>query len=405
MATVEATAAAKVFFEVHFNNLLGDSASARSLHRLKMDTILESDANLTASQRCKVRQAWIAMESNHLRQLRKQRTRSLSGQATTSVSIAGYEVIRVLGKGSFGVVKLVQERQQSSQSCNASRNRFTNDGTMLSPCSARQSECNNNTVQPQVYAMKVIRKSNMLRQSQDGHIRAERDLLIASSADESKWIVPLIASFQDKSNLYLVLEYQPGGDFLGFLMREDILEEDVARWYIAEMVLCVEETHKLGWIHRDVKPDNFLITATGHLKISDFGLAFDGHWSHNQAYHNEQRQSLLEKLGVIVKGDDQDVVKDMQDANAQRLGMAFRKGIGLPASKETASDQRSSEKLLQWRDRSGNRKLARSIVGTSQYMAPEIIKGELYDGRCDWWSVGIILYEVGSTVFASICLY
>lgn len=78
------------------------------------------------------------------------------------------------------------------------------------------------------------------------------------------------------------MDYMPGGDFLGVLIRENILEENVARHYIAEMIVCVEEAHRLGFIHRDVKPDNFLIDARGHLKISDFGLAFDGRWPHDK---------------------------------------------------------------------------------------------------------------------------
>lgn len=64
------------------------------------------------------------------------------------------------------------------------------------------------------------------------------------------------------------MEYMPGGDFLGLLIRHNVLQEDVARFYIAEMILAVEEVHRLRFIHRDIKPDNFLITASGHLKIT-----------------------------------------------------------------------------------------------------------------------------------------
>jgi len=133
--------------------------------------------------------------------------------------------------------------------------------------------------------MKVIRKSDMLRNSQEGHLRAERDFLV--SAEGSRWyvnthcvncstfkhldnwlnssrVVPLIASFQDPNNLYLVMDYMPGGDFLGLLIRDNVLTEQVAKWYIAEMILCIEEAHSLQWIHRDVKPDNFLISASGN---------------------------------------------------------------------------------------------------------------------------------------------
>lgn len=120
-----------------------------------------------------------------------------------------------------------------------------------------------------------------------------------------------MAAFQDASYLYLVMEYMPGGDFLGLLIRKNTLSEHDTKWYMTEMILCLEESHKLGWIHRDIKPDNFLVTATGHLKISDFGLAFDGHWSHDQAYFNVQRQNLLHKWHIPLVGDEQDKQEDV----------------------------------------------------------------------------------------------
>ena len=189
------------------------------------------------------------------------------------------------------------------------------------------------------------------------------------------------------------MEYMVGGDFLGLLFRKDILKEKKARWYIAEMILCVEEAHRLRWIHRDVKPDNFLISASGHLKISDFGLAFDGHWAHDQSFFANHRLSLMEKLGIEVDGDSIDRKEGASIAASMAIADIVTSGkrrdkiqlIETPGETET---------ILQWRNRIGKRKLARSVVGTSQYMAPEVIRGELYDGRCDWWSIGIILYEV-----------
>lgn len=177
------------------------------------------------------------------------------------VDIAGYEVIRILGKGSFGVVRLVREKEDVASlptfdgRKTTSRDRYektaatttlklTLDGQKVTPGNG----CSVKANKRQVYAMKVIRKSDMLRNSQEGHLRAERDFLVAS--EKSRWVVPLIASFQDSTNLYLVMEYMVGGDFLGLLFRKDILKEKKARWYIAEMILCVEEAHKLRWIHR-----------------------------------------------------------------------------------------------------------------------------------------------------------
>lgn len=111
-------------------------------------------------------------------------------------------------------------------------------------------------------------------------------------------IVPLVASFQDFSNLYLVMDYMPGGDFLSLLIRVGAMTEPTTRFYIAEMILCIEEAHKIHCIHRDIKPDNFLISASGHLKISDFGLAFDGHWAHDGSYYSAHRYAILDRLGI-----------------------------------------------------------------------------------------------------------
>lgn len=127
------------------------------------------------------------------------------------------------------------------------------------------------------------------------------------------------------------------------------------------MILCVEEAHKMKWIHRDIKPDNFLISASGHLKISDFGLAFDGHWAHSQTYHTNQRHGLLEKLGIKVTGDDQDVMDDLE-AEDDENDIFLTK----PQHKAGSEDGAKREGLLNWRNRNQSRKLARSVVGTSK---------------------------------------
>jgi serine/threonine protein kinase len=236
-----------------------------------------------------------------------------------------------------------------------------------------------------VYAMKAIKKSDLIRNCQEGHIRAERDFLVAS--ERSHWVVPLICSFQDDSFLYLVMDYMVGGDFLGLLIRRDILREDWTRFYIAEMVLCIEEAHKLCWIHRDIKPDNFLISASGHLKISDFGLAFNGHWSHDHAYYNNHRYSLLQKLGIDIEGDAEDQAQAAEAEKDSNIDPNAKDQSDFPQYRVPSTG------LLAWRNKKERRRFAKSVVGTSQYMAPEVIRGEMYDGRCDWWSLGVIIYE------------
>jgi serine/threonine protein kinase len=115
-----------------------------------------------------------------------------------------------------------------------------------------------------------MKKDEMHKKNQVLHVRAERDVL---SEANNKWIVDLIYSFQDDTYLYLVMEYLPGGDLMSLLMKKDILSEDEARFYTAEMILAIESVHKLNCIHRDIKPDNILIDKNGHIKLSDFGLS------------------------------------------------------------------------------------------------------------------------------------
>lgn len=374
--TVEAATAAKIFFEIHFNSLLSDSTSPRSARRQKLDQKLR-EFSLGAEARQLAYREWARIESDHLRQTRVLKSTSLARHEVKGISIAGYEAVRVLGKGSFGIVRLVKEANTAIVA--NPQNPNTNDNSTTKNHLNMEGSCQSRGPQrtKDVYAMKVIRKSEMLRNCQEGHLRAERDILVQSEG--SRWIVPLIASFQDNTNLYLVMDYMIGGDFLGMLLREDMLDEWAARWYIAEMILCIEEAHKMKWIHRDVKPDNFLISSSGHLKISDFGLAFDGHWSHSQSYYSNHRYSLLEKLGIKVRGDNEDVQEDAKVRTTEMTsGKANRK------TKPDADDAaRREEGLLNWRDRTERKMLARSIVGTSQYMAPEVILGQQYDGRCD----------------------
>ncbi len=409
IVTVETTAAAKIFFETHFNRILFGRNTPRSLRRRELESRLNAGP-MSSDQRMRERNIWARLESEYLRHGRVQKARSMGQRDYKGVNVAGYEVVKVLGKGSFGVVRLVRHKQYlpdivavTSSSARASPlGQESNAGfgprdLLGNRSGPRRSPRRRglDTMKKEVFAMKVIRKSDMLRNSQEGHLRAERDFLVASEG--SRWVVPLIASFQDSTNLYLVMDYMLGGDFLGLLIRKNTLDEDVTKWYIAEMVLCVEEAHRLKWIHRDIKPDNFLISESGHLKISDFGLAFDGHWAHDQAYFNNHRYSLMEKLGIKIEGDELDRTEDTTvEAKEAKRKMARV----LAAAKERhekpsdGEDDDAREGLVQWRNRTAQRKLARSVVGTSQYMAPEVVKGELYDARCDWWSIGIILYEV-----------
>ncbi|KAL5987078.1 putative serine/threonine protein kinase ire4, partial [Asimina triloba] len=109
----------------------------------------------------------------------------------------------------------------------------------------------------------VLQKLDMIRKNDIERILAERNILITV---RNPFVVRFYYSFTCSDNLYLVMEYLNGGDLYSLLRKVGCLEEDVARIYIAELVLALEYLHSLGIVHRDLKPDNILVAHDGHIK-------------------------------------------------------------------------------------------------------------------------------------------
>ena len=120
-----------------------------------------------------------------------------------------------------------------------------------------------------MFAIKSMVKEAMILKKQVNHVKAERDAL---AEVDNPWITKLFYSFQDKHHLYLVMEFMPGGDLMTLLIRENILTETATQFYVAESVAAVTSIHAMGYIHRDLKPDNFLLDHLGHIKLTDLGL-------------------------------------------------------------------------------------------------------------------------------------
>jgi len=83
------------------------------------------------------------------------------------------------------------------------------------------------------------------------------------------------------------MDYIPGGDLMGLLIKEQIFSHSLAQFYVAELVLAIESVHAMGFIHRDIKPDNILIDRDGHIRLTDFGLCTGFRWTHNSKYYQQ----------------------------------------------------------------------------------------------------------------------
>ena len=115
--------------------------------------------------------------------------------------------------------------------------------------------------------MKSLSKFEMIKRQDSAFFWEERDIMANAN---SEWIVKLFFAFQDKDYLYMIMEYMAGGDLVNLMSNYDIPEK-WAKFYCAELVLCIETIHAMGYIHRDIKPDNMLLDRSGHLKLADFG--------------------------------------------------------------------------------------------------------------------------------------
>ncbi|KAK5164832.1 Serine/threonine-protein kinase [Saxophila tyrrhenica] len=245
----------------------------------------------------------------------------------TSERPQNYNTLKIIGKGAFGEVRLVQRKH---------------DG--------------------KIYALKSLIKAEMHKKDQLAHVRAERDIL--ANAD-SPWLVKLHTSFQDSTFLYMLMEFLPGGDLMTMLIKYEIFSEDITRFYMAEITLALEAVHKLGFIHRDIKPDNILLDRGGHIKLTDFGLSTGFSKEHSASYYQQL----------------------MSQAKHKSMNQN-RNSVSLDQIQLTVSNR---NQINTWRK--SRRQLAYSTVGTPDYIAPEIFSGKGYDFGCDWWSVGTIMFE------------
>lgn len=195
-----------------------------------------------------------------------------------------FELLKVLGQGSFGKVFLVRKIKGRDKG--------------------------------RLYAMKVLKKAT-LKVRDRIRTKMERNIL---SQISHPFIVKLHYAFQTEGKLYLILDFLRGGDLFSRLSKEVIFTEDDVKFYLAELILALEHLHSLGIIYRDLKPENILLDSHGHVTLTDFGLS-----------------------------------KESLDNNVQ---------------------------------------ITYSFCGTVEYMAPEVVNRRGHSVGADWWSLGVVMYEM-----------
>ncbi|XP_013209062.2 ribosomal protein S6 kinase alpha-6 [Microtus ochrogaster] len=196
---------------------------------------------------------------------------------------AQFDLLKVLGQGSFGKVFLVRKKTGPDAG--------------------------------QLYAMKVLRKA-CLKVRDRVRTKMERDILVEVN---HPFIVKLHYAFQTEGKLYLILDFLRGGDVFTRLSKEVLFTEEDVKFYLAELALALDHLHQLGIVYRDLKPENILLDEIGHIKLTDFGL-----------------------------------------------------------SKESVDQE----------------KKAYSFCGTVEYMAPEVVNRRGHSQSADWWSYGVLMFEM-----------
>lgn len=242
-----------------------------------------------------------------------------------------------------------------------------------------------------LFAIKIMDKVKMEEKGVTEMVMNERDIL---NKIDNDYVVRGVYTFQTKKYLYIVMEYMKGGDFANLLEGIGAFEEDAARFYLAQIVIAVDYLHNLGIIHRDLKPDNILVDGEGMIKLTDFGLS-----EINMKNMKQKYQDALNKSNNPLFVDDSD---DSDDSDSP---VNLKKLDRFQLSKMSSEDKReiahgNKLKLKQDLRKITNTNLAynpikkpKKVLGTPDYIAPEVILGKEVTRAVDWWAVGVIAFE------------
>ncbi len=289
------------------------------------------------------------------------------------IGIEDFEFEKMISKGAFGRVWLV-------------RRKATNDH----------------------FAMKIINlaEHSMKNTKELESLRKENKVFTLAQED---FVVRAVFTFTYKTFICFVMEYMVGGDLGDILHNYCALDEDVAKFYIAEIILALEYLHSLGIVHRDLKPDNILLDQNGHAKLTDFGLSDEGVSQKiragksglpetvlgSDAESPELYQKKIETFNrLCTHQGPEEVNLKVKGKLIEKKGDIFGSHYHEPEEDHKASLNSESLGSLTLVRRKTSKRAGNRLIGTPDYMAPEIIDGiSINNYSIDWWSLGVVLFE------------
>jgi len=256
-----------------------------------------------------------------------------AGFSSKTLKFSDFELLQTLGTGTFARVWLCRFKQPKTPN---HRNK--------------------------VFALKVLKKVDVVKLKQVEHVRNERNVLAAVAGHP--FITQMLASFSDSHSLYMLLEYTPGGEIFSYLRRARRFPFPTVQFYAAEIALILAYLHDIQHVaYRDLKPENILLDADGHLKLVDFGFAKYLPPDPNPPQQQQQQPNLQAAA-----------------ANGQPNG-------------STASSSQSQQQNQQGQPQH-SAGVTYTLCGTPEYLAPEVIRNTGHGTAVDWWALGILVYEM-----------
>ncbi|RMZ79006.1 hypothetical protein DV737_g3622, partial [Chaetothyriales sp. CBS 132003] len=239
------------------------------------------------------------------------------GLSSSNLQVTDFELMKTLGTGTFARVWLCRYANPRPEDRN------------------------------KVFALKVLKKVDVIKLKQVEHVRNERNVLAAVAGHP--FITTLVTSFSDATSLYMLLEYTPGGEIFSYLRRARRFPLATVQFYAAEITLILSYLHDVQHVaYRDLKPENILLDAEGHLKLVDFGFA-----KHLPPAVDQPKDSEHEPLSSSPTSAGETL-----EPPAHGAGVTY------------------------------------TLCGTPEYLAPEVIRNSGHGTAVDWWALGILVYEM-----------